>query len=159
MERHAPFVRFQGVVRHPRGHFPGVFVLADELAAQGRLTEEQYRFWRAGNDWYDAHYANPTRVDPSVYDPQVHPGAVAWFKTSARHLIERVDGYLELLAAHGVECRRLESWNPGRILYEDEHQVVVAAEAPDAPRAAGRAAAGRPPAGGGSRAAAARGRA
>ncbi|WP_432087626.1 hypothetical protein [Streptomyces sp. bgisy095] len=135
MERQAPFVRFQGVVRHPRGHFPGVFVLANELAAQGRLTEEQHRFWRAGNDWYDAHYTNPTRVDPSVYDPRVHPGAVAWFKTSAWHLIERVDGYLELLAAHGVECRRLESWNPGRILYEDEHQVVVAAEeVPDAPR-------------------------
>lgn len=98
------FVRFQGVVRHPRGHFPGVFVLANELAAQGRLTDEQYRFWRAGNDWYDANYPNPTHVDPAVYDPRLHPGAVAWFKASARHLIERVDGYLELLAAHGVEC-------------------------------------------------------
>ncbi|MFC7792735.1 hypothetical protein [Streptomyces cinereoruber] len=130
----ASYVRFQGVVRHPRGHFPGVFVLANELAAQGRLTEDQYRFWREGNDWYDAHYTNPSHVDPAVYDPRVHPGAVAWFKASARDLIERVDGYLELLAAHGVECRRLESPNPGRILYEDEYQVVVAGEAdPDAP--------------------------
>lgn len=130
------FVRFQGVVRHPRGHFPGVFVLANELAAQGRLTDEQYRFWRAGNDWYDANYPNPTHVDPAVYDPRLHPGAVAWFKASARHLIERVDGYLELLAAHGVECHRLESPNPGRVLYEDAYQVVVAAEEPgaDAPR-------------------------
>lgn len=121
----ALYVRFQGTVRHARGHFPGVFVLANELAAQGRLTEEQYRFWRSGNDWYDAHYTNPTSVDPSVYDPAVNPGAVAWFKSSAEWLITRVDGYLELLAAHGVECRRLVSSNPGLVIYEDENQIVV----------------------------------
>lgn len=124
MER-ALYVRFQGTARHARGHFPGVFILANELAAQGKLTEEQYRFWRSNNDWYDAHYTNPTTVDPRVYDPEVHPGAVAWFKSSAVGLIERVDGYLELLAAHGVECRRVVSSNPGRVVYEDENQIVV----------------------------------
>jgi hypothetical protein len=60
-----------------------------------------------------------------VYDPEVNPGAVAWFKTSATHLLDRVPGYLTLLAAHGVRCERLESADPGRIVYEDEHQVVV----------------------------------
>ena len=63
-----PYMRFQGTVRHPRGHFPGVFVLTNELAHQGRLTEDQHRFWRANNDWYDAHYPNPIHVDPEVYD-------------------------------------------------------------------------------------------
>ena len=121
----ALYIRFQGTVRHQRGHFPGVFVLANELAAQGRLTEEQYRFWRSNNDWYDANYTNPTNVDPRVYDRQINPGAVAWFKSSARDLLKRVDGYLELLAAHGIECRRLESSNPGRVVYEDEYQIVV----------------------------------
>ncbi|WP_406065887.1 hypothetical protein OG462_40610 [Streptomyces sp. NBC_01077] len=121
----ALYVRFQGTVRHSRGHFPGVFVLANELAAQGKLTEQQYQFWRSNNDWYDANYTNPSRIDPQVYDPKVHPGAVAWFKSSAEVLIKRVDGYLELLAAHGVECRRLVSSNPGRVIYEDENQIVV----------------------------------
>ncbi|WP_328940299.1 hypothetical protein OG259_00350 [Streptomyces sp. NBC_00250] len=120
------YVRFQGTVRHPRGHFPGVFVLANELAARGKLTEDQHRFWRSNNDWYDSNYTNPTDVDPDVYNPEVHPGAVAWFKSSAVDLIKRVDGYLGLLAAHGVECCRLESSNPGRIIYEDENQIVVA---------------------------------
>ena len=124
-EDEALHVRFQGTERHERGHFPGVFVLANELAAQGRLTEEQYRFWRSNNDWYDAHYPNPTHADPQAYDPAVNPGAVAWFKRSAVDLIGRVDGYLELLAAHGVECLRLESSNPGRVVYEDEYQIVV----------------------------------
>ncbi|MFF1401178.1 hypothetical protein ACFVZD_46720 [Streptomyces sp. NPDC058287] len=124
MER-ATYVRFEGTVRHPRGHFPGIFVLANELAAQGKLTVDQYRFWRSNNDWYDANYTNPTSVDPEIYDRDVHPGAVAWFKVSAEHLIERVGGYRELLAAHGIECRRLESSSPGQVIYEDENQVVV----------------------------------
>ncbi|WP_405475897.1 hypothetical protein [Streptomyces sp. NBC_00009] len=122
---HAKYIRFEGTMRHSRGHFPGIFVLANELAAQGKLTDDQYRFWRSNNDWYDANYTNPTTVDPKIYDPAVHPGAVAWFKASAQHLIERVDGYRELLATHGLECRRLESSNPGRVIYEDENQIVV----------------------------------
>ncbi|WP_433854448.1 hypothetical protein [Streptomyces kronopolitis] len=130
----ALYVRFQAIRRSPRGHFPGVFALANGLAREGRLSEEQYRFWRAGNDWYDAHYPDPSATDPTVYDHELNPGAVAWFKTSAVRLIERVDGYLELLAAHGVGCVRVESADPGRIIYEDAEQVVVVPWQHESPR-------------------------
>lgn len=121
----AAYVRYESPVRHPRGHFPGVFVLVNGLAREGKLTPEQERFRRANNDWYDAAYPTPSKVDPSVYDHAVTPGAVAWFKVSAAHLIERVPGYLEILDAHGVECRTVRSSDPGRVVYEDEFQVVV----------------------------------
>ncbi|MET7801304.1 hypothetical protein [Streptomyces decoyicus] len=121
----ALYVRFQGTRRSPRGHFPGIFGLANNLARQGKLSEEQYRFWRAGNDWYDAHYTNPSHLDPTIYDHDLNPGAVAWFKATAVHLIDRVEGYLEILAAHGVACERVESSNPGEVIYEDDEQVVV----------------------------------
>lgn len=120
-----PYVRFQGTVRHPRGHFPGVFVLVNGLAQDGRLTAEQERFRRANNDWYDAAYSNPSSVDPTVYNHDVNPGAVAWFKSSAHELLDRVAGYLEILTAHEIECRRVESSDPGRVVYEDDYQVVV----------------------------------
>ncbi|WP_336048366.1 hypothetical protein [Streptomyces sp. CA2R101] len=119
------YVRFQGTRRNRRGCFPGVFGLANALAREGKLSDEQYRFWRAGNDWYDAHFTNPSDIDPTVYDRDLNPGAVAWFKAHAVHLIERVDGYLELLAAHHVPCERIESTDPGRIVYEDDEQVVA----------------------------------
>lgn len=132
----ALYVRFQGTTRSPHGHFPGIFALANGLAREGRLTDEQYRFWRAGNDWYDATYANPSDVDPTVYDRDLNPGAVAWFKCTAVHLLERVEGYVDLLAQHDVPCVRVESNDPGRIVYEDEDQVVVvpATPLPDSPR-------------------------
>ncbi|MBO3673874.1 hypothetical protein [Streptomyces sp. NEAU-YJ-81] len=115
----ALYVRFQGTVRSPRGHFPGVFARA------GQLSDEEHRFWRAGNDWFNANFANPSEVDPSVYDPALNPGAVAWFKAASLELIARVDGYLKILALHEVACERIESSNPGKIIYEDPDQVVV----------------------------------
>lgn len=119
------YVRFQGTVRHPRGHFPGVFALVNNLARDGRLTAGQERFRRTSNDWYDAAYTDPSTVDPTVYDHEIHPGAVAWFKSTSHELLARVPGYLEILAAHGIEWRRVESLDPGRVVYEDAHQVVV----------------------------------
>lgn len=121
----ALYVRFQGTRRSPRGHFPGIFGLANNLARQGTLSDQQYRLWRAGNDWYDANYTNPSHIDPTIYDHDLNPGAVAWFKASAVHLIDRVEDYLEILAAHDVSCVRVESTNPGKIIYEDSEQVVV----------------------------------
>ncbi|MFJ5684392.1 hypothetical protein [Streptomyces sp. NPDC093099] len=134
------YVRFQGTVRGPRGHFPGVFALANGLARQGVLTDEQWSFWRAGNDWYDANYPDPSTIDPHVYDPELHPGAVAWFKTSApaAELIGRVDGYLEILTAHGVECHMIRSTDPGKVVYEDEYQVVAVPHVPERPRTTAR---------------------
>ncbi|GEB55752.1 hypothetical protein GCM10017674_71160 [Streptomyces gardneri] len=121
----AMFVRFQGTVRGPRGNFPGIFALANGLAREGRLSGDEYTFWRTNNDWYDANYPDPSSTDPRVYDHELHPGAAAWFKTTAVHLVDRVAGYLDLLAAHGVACERVESSAPGRIIYEDDVQVVV----------------------------------
>lgn len=119
------YVRFQSPTPNARGTHPGVFGLVNHLAAQGRLSAEQERFRRETNAWYDAHFTNPADVDPLVYDRQRNPAAAAWFKASAGHLIQRVDGYLDILAAHDVACVRVESPDPGTVIYEDNDQVVV----------------------------------
>ncbi|WP_431780513.1 hypothetical protein [Streptomyces chumphonensis] len=119
------FIRFQATTPNRRGVLPGIFVTVNGLARDGRLTAEQEEFRRTTNAWYDAAYTNPTHVEPTVYDPVVNPGAVAWFKASAGHLLARVEGYLAILTAHGVPHVRLESADPGRIVYEDADQVVV----------------------------------
>ncbi|WP_406101477.1 hypothetical protein OG698_04185 [Streptomyces sp. NBC_01003] len=119
------YLRFQAVSPNERGHFTGVFGLVNRLGRAGRLSEEQELFRRENNAWYDLAYPDPSKVDPSVYDPAVSPTATAWFKPTATHLMERVDGYLEILAAHGVDCRIVRSSDPGQVIYEDEVQIVV----------------------------------
>ncbi|MDX3101030.1 hypothetical protein ACIBO5_34370 [Nonomuraea angiospora] len=119
------YVRFQSPTPNARGTYPGVFGLVNGLAAQGLLSPGEEAFRRGNNDWYEANFTDPASVDPTVYDRELNPGAAAWFKPSARHLMERVPGYLAILAAHGVECVRLESADPGKVIYEDDDQIVV----------------------------------
>ncbi|MFE7598788.1 hypothetical protein [Streptomyces sp. NPDC057494] len=118
-------IRFQSPTRSPRGHHPGVFGLANALAREGRLSPGEWAIWRASNDWYDAHFPDPTTVDPTVYAPAVNPGAAAWFRPSATEALARVAPYLLILRDHGVPCVRLESADPGRIVYADAYQVVA----------------------------------
>lgn len=122
----ARYVRFQGTEPHAsQGHYPGIFFLVNGLAKAGRLTPEQERFRRTHNAWYDAAYLNPSLVDPAVYDRGRNPGAVAWFKRTSTELLARVPGYLAILDAHRVGHERLSCDDPGQVVYEDEHQVVV----------------------------------
>ncbi|MFJ9621132.1 hypothetical protein [Streptomyces sp. NPDC101181] len=129
------YVRFQSPNRNNRGHFTGVFGLVNNLAREGRLSAAEETFRRHHNRWYDAVYTDPSTVAPDVYDDEVNPGAAAWFKPSATHLLARVHGYLEILSTHGVDCRELWSADPGRVVYEDEVQIVVVPYGRDEPTA------------------------
>lgn len=119
------YIRFQSPRPGKRGIRTGVFGLVNNLGRSGALTPEEHAAWRAGNDWYNSAYPDPTDVDADVYDLSVNPQATAWFKCSATHLLERIPEYLEILHTHGVECIRVESDDPGRIVYEDDVQIVV----------------------------------
>ncbi|MFE3546257.1 hypothetical protein ACFXK0_25125 [Nocardia sp. NPDC059177] len=119
------YVRFQAAEPNRHGHFPGVFALVNGLSSEGRLSVEQERFRRSGNDWFTDHLVNPYEVDRQVYDRDRHPAAAAWFKTTALPMIDRVSGYLDILDMHGIGWERLDSDTPGVILYEDPQQVVA----------------------------------
>ncbi len=60
-----------------------------------------------------------------MFDKDIHPLTSCWFKAGAGELIDRIGGYLELLDRYGIGWQRVESDDPGQVLYADEHQVVV----------------------------------
>lgn len=119
------FVRWQAQTANRHGHYPGVFALANGLAKERRLSEEDWAWWRASNDWFNVAYADPAAVNSEVYDSTVHPGGVAYFKSSAVHLLERVPGYLKLLDKYGVDYKCVRTDSPGVIIYEDDVQIVA----------------------------------
>ncbi|GAA0621151.1 hypothetical protein GCM10010174_44900 [Kutzneria viridogrisea] len=116
------FLRFQSPTPNRRGVYPGIFALVNGLGFAGELTEAEEEFRRVNNAWYDAAYTNPSTVDPAVYRT---PLAASWFRMTSTGLVDRIAGYLEILAAHAVAYVRLESTDPGWVLYEDADQVVV----------------------------------
>jgi hypothetical protein len=95
------------------------------LARDGRLQDEELAWLRENNARYDASYTDPSTINPLVYDRTVNPGATSWFRADAVHLTDRIGGYLDLLDKYKIEYERVESSNPGRVLYEDEVQIVV----------------------------------
>ncbi|MFC8731257.1 hypothetical protein ACFT5B_02205 [Luteimicrobium sp. NPDC057192] len=119
-------VRFESPVTNARGRRPGVFALANGLARAGRLSSTDHAWWRSSNDWCNAAYADPSTVDAAVYDDVANPGAQAWFKSTAVELIEIARAYVALLERYGVACVERRTLAPGRVVYEDDVQVVVA---------------------------------
>jgi hypothetical protein len=123
--QHAGYVRFRAVAPNRHGIRPGVFALVNGLASEGRLTEVEERFRREGNAWFTINCTDPAKAVPDLYSHTTNPGATSWFKRSALHLLERVEGYLELLHLHGVDYEVVRLARPGRIIYEDDDQIVV----------------------------------
>ncbi|GMA32950.1 hypothetical protein [Litorihabitans aurantiacus] len=113
------YTRFETPELDARGRRVGVFALANGLARAGRLASDEWGVWRAGNDWFDHAYPHPPA------DAYSDPRAAAWFGPAAGHLVAAVRPYLLLLARHGVACRRVETHDPGRIVFSDAVQVVA----------------------------------
>lgn len=99
--------------------------MVNGLAWAGRLATAQHAYWRTNNDWYHATLPLPPA---EVYRTQSNPDAIAWFRTTAGRFLKPVPGYLAILDAHGLGCVEMHSNSPGRILYEDDYQVIAAPE-------------------------------
>jgi hypothetical protein len=55
----------------------------------------------------------------------VTPGAQAWFTSTATPLIGRAREYVVLLERYDVACVERRTAAPGRVVYEDDVQVVA----------------------------------
>jgi len=119
------YVRFQSAVPNARRTFPGVFALANGLADNGVLSPSDRMWHRAANDKANEMYADPSQASPGCYDRETNPGARSWFKSTAASLLEMTSSYLNLLDRYEVPWVQLRARHPGRIVHEDEVQVVA----------------------------------
>lgn len=123
--RVSTFVRFQSPYPGKRGVHTGVFGLINMLGRAGQLSELERRDWQATNDWFTEAVTDPNVVNAAIYDDVINPRATAWFRAEATEVMARLDRHLEILRDHGVPCVRVETGDPGRIIYEDAVQIVV----------------------------------
>jgi hypothetical protein len=119
------FIRYQSPTPNTQGRHTGIFGLTNGLLRAGDLSPEDSEWVRRSNDWYDAAYPDPGLIDPTVFDKAIHPYATCWFELSATDLVAAAAGYLDLLTRYGIAWVELRSAAPGRVIYEDDHQVVV----------------------------------
>jgi len=115
------FVRL--VVGHDGQHhkeLAGLFENLERLSADGDLSAEEAARFEELCDWFARHL----RVPPfgSAAWPE---DCVCWFKSGAQDVVARMWDLAAILSDHDRPVRLLRAARPGRIVYEDEHQVVV----------------------------------
>jgi hypothetical protein len=98
----------------------GVITEARLLSERIELTQAEHDWMVSSFDWFNDHLPVPpfSRAD--------WPGdVVAWFKDDAHDAIRIAWDLVALLEEHGVPVRMLRSADPGRVVNEDDYQVVV----------------------------------
>ena len=114
------FIRF--VVGTESDHHQGLVGLINataDLRYEGRLTpDERVRVDKA-HGWFNKHLPVPP------FRTGLGRDAVAWFKDDAGDAISQMWELVAVLRDKGVPVRLLRSTHPGRVVYEDEFQIVV----------------------------------
>lgn len=98
----------------------GIFAEARILRDENKLDRHEEQWLEDICDWYDTHLPLPPLVNG-----QFPRDAVAWFRAGSSEFIGRMWDIVAILKARDVPVRLLKSQNPGKILYEDEYQVLV----------------------------------
>ena len=98
----------------------GIITEARLLRDRGSLAPHEAEQLEAIYEWFNGNLPCPP-FSSAGWSRE----AVTWFKDSAKESIKRMRQLSVLLESHGLLVRTLRSKNPGKVLYEDDHQVVV----------------------------------
>jgi hypothetical protein len=98
----------------------GIVTEARFLRDRGQLASYEEACLAEAYAWLNAHLPCPP-FSTTGWGSE----AVCWFKDSAGLSIKNMWDIAALLEEHGVPMRLLRSKNPGKILYEDDFQIVV----------------------------------
>jgi hypothetical protein len=98
----------------------GIITEARLLRDQEGLHAHEVAVLEAAYEWLNRHLPCPP------FSTSDWPrDAVTWFKDDAGESIGKMWEIVAILEEHGIPVRMLRSKSPGKILYEDRHQVVA----------------------------------
>jgi hypothetical protein len=88
------------------------------------MTLDQEKFHDDLRTWFSKNLAAPDRFDKNRN--RRGPGqGLSWFKDSAQGHISKMREFAELLRSIDVVVDELTTERPGKILFEDEFQIVA----------------------------------
>ena len=115
------FVRFVvGADGEDHRQLNGLFTEARILRDGGHLSVEEDNRLERIYDWFNLHLPVPP-----FSERRWRKGVASWFKSDATEPVSRMWDIVVILRDHGVPTRMLRSDNPGKVVYEDDFQVVV----------------------------------
>ena len=74
--------------------------------------------------WFGKHLRSPEQSSYSLpYHSREFNRVIFWLKGTAHEHVQRMQEVARMLRYHHVPARVLKTSRPGRVVYEDEHQV------------------------------------
>jgi hypothetical protein len=119
----APFLRFAVHARdEDTGVGLGVFQAAYDLRNKGGFAPHEADWFAEVLGWFNDHLDAPPRL---WFWSLERSRAVFWYRASAVSHVRRTWRLVVMLAHHGVASRLVKTHKPGRIVWEDDHQVAA----------------------------------
>jgi len=101
-------------------HKQGIIIAAVSIMEAASLEKGDDDELRAILKWF-----NENLKVPKILDQDGHFRALSWFRPQAREPILKAWELSRLLQANGYLVEVHKSRNPGRVIYEDEDQIVA----------------------------------
>ena len=98
----------------------GIFIAVWHLVRDKKVSDEdEAAYWKA-RAWFEANLPIPP-----FHATGNEERAITWFKECAMDgpIVEKLRIYREIAARYGTEIELISTESPGRIIYEDDHQV------------------------------------
>ena len=119
------FYRFVASKRQqPYGASHGPFLLALEMTEDSEQPVYYRRPLREHLDWFNDHLPAPSRFHVRLSRTSIGIG-VCWFKADAARHISRMREMCFVLVEIGYPIDFCWAVEPGRLIYEDEFQIVA----------------------------------
>ena len=98
----------------------GVITEARILRDENKLHSYEEEWLEDIYDWFNSHLPHPP-FSTAKFPRDV----VTWFRSESSDFIARMWDIVAIIESHDVPVRVLKSQNPGKVVYEDDYQVLV----------------------------------
>lgn len=110
----ASYLRF--VVQTGKRSFTGLFRAAELLDEDESLPDSVREEIQVAFQWFDRNVRAPRRLTPA---------AVCWFRSESADAIAKLRVLIEAYRMSGRQVLMQATPNPGKLVYQDEHQVAA----------------------------------
>lgn len=102
----------------------GVFTVANNCAEDGTLNKFEAERLEEIFEWFNDNLPCPP-FQEKLKSREWSRDAVAWFREDADEMTGRMWELVWMLRNVGIEARMIVTTKPGKIVYEDEFQIVA----------------------------------
>ncbi len=102
----------------------GIFAAMGDLKRMNVMSEAELNWYECESHWFNKNLPNPACFTLPIAQT-ISKHAISWFSVDAIGFVGRTLCIVKLFEKYGISMNKLESNDPGKIIYKDEYQIVV----------------------------------